>query len=486
MDSSQLFSFHDIVLAFFRAKRQIALCFTFFFCLTLYWIVSLPSVYRASVLVLFEGEEKTFLSLDALTQGSSLTNTRIFKSQTDQYLNTQYALLKSRKLLLQVIEANNLDRHVEINTQLAPPSFMQKTKRWLFANQTPDKVANESEHLQKMIDQLSSQLTIEPIKDTKLAKVHFYAKDPDLARRVADAVVEHYIQLSYQKHMDAADDLQKESTARLLELEAKLSASEQALQDYRDKMQLVDLEGVLTLNNEEIHQLTKTLFVAEQSHIHSKSIFNQIQHIKAAKTPDFSELPSVVNDPLIQSLKEQLANQHQQLDGLTSRYGPKHPTLIAAIQKKQSLVDMIERETDKIVQAAIRTYEIDASRVASLTQKIDQAKSKIRDINASQFGLKSKERQVATNRLLYRQMLNTLEESQMAVGMAMQVAQVIDPAHRPSVPVKPNKKLLFLITLVINFMLSAFLCVGLGLLLEWKRANHAVFRDHAFTAKSSV
>ena len=55
---------------------------------------------------------------------------------------------------------------------------------------------------------------------------------------------------------------------RLVELENQLKSSEEQLQDYRDKQQLIDLEGVLTISNDEILELTKSLVLAQQKKNH--------------------------------------------------------------------------------------------------------------------------------------------------------------------------------------------------------------------------
>lgn len=84
----------------------------------------------------------------------------------------------------------------------------------------------------------------------------------------------------------------------------------------------------------------------------SKDVLNALQSDKGEQTRVIYEsLPAVVNNVLIQQLKQEAAHLEAQVAEASSRYTPKHPQVLAMTANLQTLRTQIRTETDKIIQS---------------------------------------------------------------------------------------------------------------------------------------
>ena len=85
----------------------------------------------------------------------------------------------------------------------------------------------------------------------------------------------------------------------------------------------------------------------------SKDVLNALQTERSGNQSRaiYESLPAVVNNVLIQQLKQEAAKLQAQVAEASGRYTPKHPQVLAMTANMQALQSQIKAETDKVIQS---------------------------------------------------------------------------------------------------------------------------------------
>jgi capsular exopolysaccharide synthesis family protein len=85
----------------------------------------------------------------------------------------------------------------------------------------------------------------------------------------------------------------------------------------------------------------------------SKDVLNALQAEKAGRDSRavYESLPAVVNNPMIQQLKQDAAKLQALVAEASGRYTPRHPQVVAMTANLKALQDQIKTETDRIIQS---------------------------------------------------------------------------------------------------------------------------------------
>ena len=209
--------------------------------LAAYVVSGMTPIYRASSTLLIETQQAMPMNLDELI-GIDTTNS--------EYYQTQFEVLKSRKLAKRVMEEMNLHEHREwfrasdkllvgTNTVETPALPTSATEDSAFSAQM-DAMEAEPIERQMAVNRFMKRVSITPIKNTKLVRIGFESDDPVLAARIANKIADTYI-LSY---MDSRMEMSEKATtwlaSRLTDLKIKLEESQNNLLNYKEAEGLVD------------------------------------------------------------------------------------------------------------------------------------------------------------------------------------------------------------------------------------------------------
>src|SRR6185295_18449031 len=144
---------------------------------------------------------------------------------------------------------------------------------------------------------------------------------------IANTIVDTYIQNDIETRSRVTHRASAWLDERLTGLKENLEKSERALQEYREKQNIVDTRGLAQSGAvRQIEDLTRTLVEARQRRAEAESAYNQM---KAAKE-HVETLPVIQRSPLMARLKELEGDAERRYAELSRRYGPEHPRMIQA------------------------------------------------------------------------------------------------------------------------------------------------------------
>ncbi len=415
--------------------------------ITLLVTLAITPVYQADATLLIESKETNLVSIEEVYG---------FDTSARQYYDTQFEILNSRPLAERVIKRLNLTESPEF----VPPVDEEASggiSRWLPFLGSGEPAA-EVDPVLELTAPYQKQLAIVPVRDTQLVHVRFEATDPRLAAEIANAHAEAYIDSMLDARLDMTQMAANWMKRRLDELRDNLQESETRLQAFREREQLVDVDGLQSLPAKEIDELSSRLIEVRRQVSQTKTAYLQVQQLRESPVSlhELSSLPGVLNDALVQTFLQATAQAEIQVAELGKRYGPKHRKMIAAQSELAAARESLARHIDSVASSIRSRYEEAQLEELAIAEALDDAKNRYHVVGRKGSELRALQQEVESNRQLYDMFYNRVKETSQTDDMQPVNARIISPAIVPQKPVKPNKKLFV--------ALACFVCLALGVI----------------------
>lgn len=411
-----------------------------------YGLKKLDDVYQASATVLIESSPSEVVNIDDLNRS---------QNPNKEYFLTQFEILKSRSIVERVVERLNLTDRPSLQPATSDPSPIP-----FLAKDAPPKVYTDEELRRSVVDKVIKNRTITPVSNTQLVKIKFESTDPVLARDVSNAIAQEFISSRVETVKDSSRETNTWLVERLDNLRQQLRESQEALQEFRDQNEFVDMQGQSTIESDHVERLSSDYVAAKSRRILAENDYGQITSYGENVLPErLLNLPVVKSDRNIQVTQQQLDNAVRNIDELSQRYGPKHPKMIEAQTHLQSVRALLEeqihdiRETLRSRLTAARRAEQD------LLRELNSSKKNLQEVNRKGIRLSELEREVQSNREIYERFLNQAKISGEVGDLSRESARIIDRAFVPSEPAKPKRSLLFVIAAGGSFLFASLVVI---------------------------
>ena len=418
--------------------------------LTVLVVLSLTPKYSATTTLLIESEEARILSIEEVYGMSG---------KSSEYLLTQFEILKSRALAERVVKELKLVNLPEFNPYHSAHGKKFSIKEFILgAAEAP----SQEQILAKTVDNFWNVISISPVRKTQLVKISVESESADMAAQASNAVANAYI----QSQLEAKVGLTKQAVDWLSErmggLKSRLNDSESQLQTYRDKNKLVDVQGVNTLIAKELSHITEKLVDARSKKLEYQSTFKQLQSIEELTLASLSNLPVILRNPLVVTLRGSESTAALKVAELSKRYGPKHPRMVAAQSDLMAVQNSMLLQMKRLANGIENDFLVAKTQEAALEQALKKVKKNVQSLNRSEFALSGYVREVKGNRALYDTFLKRIRETSETGSLQTANARIVDPAVKPAYPVKPKKKLIVMLALLVSLMFG----VALAFLLD--------------------
>jgi len=430
-------------------------------------VMSITPRYIANAKLLIESNEAKVLSIQEVYG---------LDASRKEYFQTQYEILRSRKVAENVVQKLNLSEQANYNFELRNEDTLDKFKASLkkqlatilpFLPQKPA-VVYTPEQLQinkqnYAVAKVVQNLTILPIANTQIVNISYEDEDPELAALIANTVGDVYI----ESYLQARFDMTEKATTWLNEsiegLRVKLTTSEKKLSDFYDTEQLVNVDGVVGLASEELQKLSQQLLAAQTSRKQNEVIYKQVVE-SGANIAELSTLSEVINHPSVVSVKRSEVTAQSRVSELSKVYGPKHPKMIAANAELESILTSLAAQIRELVSGITVDYRNASQKVAELKQEVESAKQRFRELSNLDNRSKTLQREVDINQQLYSSFFTRLKETNELGGFESANARLLDVAKKPSVAAKPKKGLIIAAAFIVSLGLGVFLAIAMDAL----------------------
>ncbi|GGI98735.1 chain-length determining protein [Shewanella hanedai] len=411
--------------------------------------------YRATATLLIEADQAKAVSFEEIYG---------LDSNRKEYYLTQFEILKSRNIAQAVVQKLNLKNHQDF---LSEPSFVDDIKAlkdsipFIPKKEVVQLSADEQAafELQELVNAFSERLTISPVRKTQLVNITYESSDPKMAALVANTVGEVYIEQNMNAKMGLTQKAAGWLTTRLSDLRVRLDASEGKLQAYRERENLVDVEGVLGLVSQELEQTSGQLVVTRNEMNKLQSIVRVIDEYGRDDIDRLESITEITSHPVIQNVKQTLIAVEQKVSELGQEYGPKHPMMIAANAELATVKQNLTEQVKRLVTGVEKELNSSKRNVTALEAELVRIRAQYQQLTAKEFEYRKLSREVDTNRKIYDTFFSRSKETEVTSDFNAAVARFTDRAFTPNIPAKPNKPLIV--------MLAFVAAIGLGIVMAF-------------------
>jgi uncharacterized protein involved in exopolysaccharide biosynthesis/Mrp family chromosome partitioning ATPase len=319
-------------------------------------------------------------------------------------------------------------------------------------------------------------LTVAAERETRLVKVTFTAPDPDVAAKVANAIVSEYL----NRH---ADQIEMRSSryvnwlqGRINTLGIQAAKSDEAVARYRGQTGLIEMAKDATAARrspavEELEHALQNASSVEATKISALVRLNTLRQVRRDpnKIKTASEL---VGSKLINDLTVQLSVEQAKVASLLATYASDSALTAKAKSQIAAIQGQINQEVGKLLDAAERDYSNANDVMKYFSERIERLKAKVAEEQIERVGLNGLERQANADSDLYTAYLRQAREAIEAVSWQNVAASVTAGATPPVEPMFPHSRLF----LPLAILVSALAATIVGALQEIQHQRR-VFSD---------
>jgi succinoglycan biosynthesis transport protein ExoP len=422
-------------------------------------------LYKSTVVIEIDKESPHVLSFKEVQAGSDVdSNSNV----------TQCEIIKSRRVAEKVVKKLRLDKDAHFipaegelskiknelmnsvkNVTLSISSFVNPQDTIKEAWNVKDRVQENVPVY--LVNFLTSNLEVKPVKDSQLVRVSFLSHRPDLAMNVTNAVAEAYIDYDLESRVDASKEAKDFLEKQIASMKEKMANSEKALDEYASKKEIIfidqDKESIL---NQKLAQFSTALNTMTTERMQKEALYREIKE-------SGTDNPVILNNSLVQGLKQQHASLEAEYSNLSKTYTPDFPKMKNLKSQIDSLQDRIDREKSHLIKSLKSDYEAALKKEVALKTTFEDQKKRVLDFQEEAAQYQILKRDVDSNKETYNSLVQRLNEvSVVAMSKATNI-QIVDRATFPGAPDKPNTMLNILISIIFGLTGG----IGLAFLVEY-------------------
>lgn len=364
------------------------------------------------------------------------------------YIATQIELLQSPGVLVPVIERLNLANKREYVSGF--DGAVADLPAWI-------------------VGRMQRKLTItQGQSGSQLVHVRYTGRTPDQAAEVANAIAEVYVQQQNDRINQPAAAYANRYSEQLDSLRAKVERAQEQVTAFRERNGMVDPSGNIDIDMEVLATLEQKLLEAQ----------SQKRAAEARATGDASVGSTVLNSPLVQSLKTTLATLTARRAELLSSLGRRHPDMVA--------LEAQIRETRASLEAEVGVYstssqsELEAARVltAKLQAALDEQRARILKVRQVRDEATRYQLELSSAQEVYKRALDGYDQAAYASQSRYNNVSIESRALKPLRPTRPNLLKYSVLGILLGGAVGLLVPFAMELLNRRVRCRDDLERDH--------
>jgi succinoglycan biosynthesis transport protein ExoP len=358
-----------------------------------------------------------------------------------EYFATQHQVITSRHVAELVVKklGLNLDGGFLSNEEGSKPAARQLA---------PEDAA----------EVLRARLKVEPIEDSRLARVKYTDADPARAQRILAAVVDTYVEQNLDGTLDATNKTVEWLDTQLTRLKSDLESQEMDLHDFKIKYNLlsVSYDDQSNMVRAEIQQLNTDLTSLKGR---KEAVAARMAMLKGIDPQDPSEIPTselISNGNLSELRGGYLAAKRDAAVLRASGKGENHPSVLAANAAVEATRKALLQELQNLKAGALLEVGVVNRQLSGLTDLYEAARHEALELNLKELEYSRLQRSKENTEKLFGLVLERSTESGLSKMMPFNNVRVLDRPLKPKAPVFPKTST----NLALGFALGILLGLG--------------------------
>lgn len=299
-----------------------------------------------------------------------------------------------------------------------------------------------------LVGLLQKQLDVRPSTASSVISVGYGAPDPKFASGMANAFTQAYLDTLLDLRVDPAKQFSRFFDARAKDAREALEKAQNRLSEFQTEKGVVMTDERMDIENQRLNELSSQLVMMQSLSAESGSRQTQAAGGAADKMQEIS------GNPVVASLRAEIARSEARLQELNSKFGESHPQVIELKANINELRSRIDAEIKRLSAGVGVTNNITRQREAQIRAELDAQRVKVlqmkqvrdegllifRDVEAAQR---------AFEQIQLRATQSNLERQVTATNVSM-----LNPAAPPAKPSSPKLVLNTILGLVLGLLIA--------------------------------
>ena len=377
-------------------------------------------MYEAVSRIAIYPENSNVLGLKDLENGTS--------SEDFDYnvaMETQVSILRSDELALKVIDG----LHLNTNSDFLPP---EKGAKLAAGEIRSSDLAPDPKRMAALLTAFRRGLNIQVVPRTRVIEISYMHRDPRLAAEISNALVRTFIEENFRTKYESTNQTADWLSKELSDLQLKVQTSEEKLVRYQKEKGIVGIDEKQNIVTAKLDELNKELTAAQTDRIQKESNY------ELAESGDPSVFAKLSPENLLEKLEAEQAELQNQYARATTQFGAAYPQVIELKNQLKQVQASLAAENNRLLAKVREEYRAAEEREKLLSTAFTAQKQEANQLNESAIEYTALKRDADSNRQLYESLLQRLKEATVTAGLRSSNIRVVDVAHIPAVPAKPN------------------------------------------------
>ena len=378
----------------------------------------LPRTYQATVSVLVANRDE-----------QSLSNAPQGLREQVGYMQTQVDVIQSQRVARRVVDDLKLAENPATRSAFARSGAHGSIEDWLAGA-------------------LLSQVHVDTTQSSVI-QITYAAHDPAFAAKIANAFATAYMEVNLRLRTEPTKEAAAWFDGQLKSLRKDFETAQSRLAAFQKEHGIIATDERVDVENARLSELSTQALAAQNATYDAQSRASQ-----AHGNARIEDLPEVLSNPLIQTLKGQLLTAEAKLQELSTRLGPRHPEYIQQKSEVDSLRARLNAEEHKVVaslQSADRQNRMHADELQKALAAQRAKVIALRDARAQSLVLM---RDVDTAQKAYEAALQRYLVNKVESGAQQTNISILNAATEPTHPSKPKVPLNIALGIIVGLMLG--------------------------------
>ena len=409
----------------------------------------LPTIYSSSAVVMLDPRKNNVTDMSEIL-------TRLDADPAS--LQNQIQILTSRDLAAKVVASLKLDDDPEFNPALAEPGIGQViTDLGLALNPRnwfgDDGAVSGAQRLhERVLDNFQKHIGAGANGLSTAITVTATARDPVKASRIANALVDAYIDDQITTKRNAAERSTDWLNQHIRDLAQQMQQQESAVAAYKALHNLNDSAPGSSLVDQQMAGINAQIVQAQSELAEKQAQNDRVQAL--IRSGNGGDVGQIVSSPLIVQLRTQEADLIRQEGDLSTKYGPLYPKMKALEAEKSDLDQKIRTEVNRLAGAMASDVAVARAHLASLESSLTGTARQQTAQNMARAELDALQSNAASTRAQYEAFVGRLRQTQDQDMAVTPDSRVISAASVPLSPSAPKRTMIVLASIPLALLIG--------------------------------
>ncbi len=378
-----------------------------------------------------------------------------------QLINNHLTEIKSRKFAdYFYTRFDPVKRDTFIQDELSTLGRKDQLLKWV-GLYTPLKPAPPMDVFAESVE---SSVRVEPQKESHILRILVRNRDPQLAADLANGFAQDYIRFFGEQESGQTQSERDYLQTKADELKQRLEVSERKLSEYRKSENLIQTNEAMDVDGDKVRQLMTAITNVEIQLAKSKSDLQSIRTTQQAGR-DLLEVRVVADNPDVAFNRKELESALTERKALEPLCGRRHPQMVALAGRIESAKSALDHASMAVVTMSETEVLSLERQITDFKRQLETSRGQVLDQSGKNVEQKMLSDQVAADREMYQTIVKRLNQAEVTGNFKDSGAlSLSDIASPPDKPVKPNKPIAAVASLMIFGLIFIGLPVGWGLM----------------------